>query len=186
MAVGGDNRKRHAGSSSPANRGKSETRRDERRETRRGCRDEWEHVSKGVFLHGGSFNAITRATPGASPSCLCPPLLLCPSRHSQPPPLLLSSFPQVTPLALPSFFAVAATLTTATHHFLAHEPTLARTLSLSVFHPLVLLLLLLLFLFCRRALSSPRHTLPSPRTSFRIIFILSSAILVNADRKSVV
>lgn len=30
---------------------------------------------EGVFLPGGSFNAITRATPGASPPCLCSPSL---------------------------------------------------------------------------------------------------------------
>lgn len=91
---------------------------------------------EGVFLHGGSFNAITRATPGASPSCLS--VLLCPSRHSYNPLFLFPPFFSSPPSALSSF--VAATLTTATHHFLAHEPTLARTLSLSVFHPPSLLL----------------------------------------------
>lgn len=155
-----------------ANRGKSETRWDESRLPRRvGTRFE------GVFLHGGSFNAITRATPGASPSCLCPSF---PALHGTlKPPLPLPSFPQLTPLALSSF--VAATLTTATHHFLAHEPTLARTLSLSVFHHLPPRPLAPTPSLPPLTAPSPsRHTLPSPRTSFRIIFILSSAILVNA------
>lgn len=138
-------------------------RRDETRQPRRvGTRFE------GVFLPGGSFNAITRATPGASPPCLCSP-------PSLPLNLFPPCYPRHPPLALSSF-AVATTLTTATHHFLAHEPTLARTLSLSVFHPFALLPLFLLFL----SSSSPPRTAPSPRTSFRIIFILSSAILVNA------
>jgi len=68
----------HAGILSRADRGEDETRRDaaarrgvwegcEGEGTRRGCRDEWEHVSRGCFCTGGSFNAITRATPGASP-----------------------------------------------------------------------------------------------------------------------
>lgn len=172
-AVGDDNRKRDAGFLSLANRGKSETRWDETRGGGgRGRRDEWEHVSKGCFCTAEVLTQLHERL--LAPLLRASVLLLCPSRPSQP----LPSSPFLSSPLWPS-------LILRRRHRRhppfprPHEPTLARTLSLSVFHPLVLLLLLPSPSSSRRTLLSPSsHS--SPRTSFRIIFILSSAILVNA------
>lgn len=102
---------------------------ESRDEMRRGSRDEWEHVSKGCFCTAEVLTQLHKRL--LAPLLRASALLLCSlSIPSTPDPISSASYP---PLALSSF-AVAATLTTATHHFLAHEPTLARTLSLSVFH----------------------------------------------------
>lgn len=133
---------------------------------------------EGVFLHGGSFNAITRATPGASPSCLCPPSL--PFVTLSIPSSLLTSVLPSGPLILRRRCRRRRRHPRNRHPSLPRPRTYFSSYFIFICFPPPRSLAPTPPLPLFAAPSPPRHTLPSPRTSFRIIFILSSAILVNA------
>lgn len=120
-----------------------------RDEMRRGCHDEGEYVSRGCFCTAEVLTQLHERL--LAPLLRASVLLLCPLIA----PSTLSPFPQ-----LPLIFRSAST-----HHSLAHEPTLARTLSLSVFHPLALLLL------------SPSLSLLSSPSVARVHFSLAAHVI---------
>lgn len=146
-----------------------------RDETRRSCRDEWEHVSRGCFCTAEVLTQLYKRllAPLFRASVLLLPLV-APSTLSPSP-----SFPQLPPLAL--------SLSLILRRRCRRHPPLPRPRTYFSSY----------FIFICFSPPRPPALVPSPpppplstalrctpppapRTSFRIIFILSSAILVNA------